>query len=717
MEGSSEEDKLEKYYKWYNNEYNKISNIPSQLEPKFKEGFSSIWKHDEMFTMKYYCYLHRLGMEGVAVRLLRTGLSSIKPNKNIQYNSIIGYFYYTVSDKGKPDLKYICFGFTFNSADGEYRPFVTSYDQLKQHIKQNSDIFELYEEHALTQLKNQDIKFQTYVAGKHKDAINKHIDESRVLIYLYILNYMTLTTLYTYNIIPNHISPGYMETVFDGNLDKFNKIIKESGLNMPMMSRYSLDINKNIKPLEIGHKIRFVTVYEMENVGNTNLPTWRELKIASDVSDLVINCICSGFPLFDDWFLIKPNNVEYWNNKISITKFDHSQIASKTVRELEAARRNTFMLDPVNKQELYLSYKLENLSESINLPIDIAERDLVMSEYILVYFCEHTGTTFADLPRHVEINKTFNIFSDMDKFARCIFEYLYCFYCINTKLGVIHGDPHLNNVTYFGKMTSVYLNFEANGIKDPKVVYNIGDKYYVFPSVGKYGGLIDFSRSFINDKTTTNRLRMLHVIESELSTFYNDYKEQIYKLSYDDDFYDQFMFIDSYKLFRSMELFMEQLRLNPKMVTFVRNIKDTSLKYFTDYINGKKHELNPNIEIINKYFNEWIQPLDKIDGDILDYFSYENKLTYKCDNYKNYPPTIKLDYIEEHKLKTIYPSVINYKLQQKYLKTHKPDEEIEQLQKEELEKKAERRGETSTNIATKKEAENIEEIMSSGVYF
>jgi len=82
-------------------------------------------------------------------------------------------------------------------------------------------------------------------------------------------------------------------------------------------------------------------------------------------------------------------------------------------------------------------------------------------------------------------------------FDKLIFEFIYGFYCMNSRCGIVHGDLHLNNATIFAVLTFG----QSRGLYDkPATAYSLdGDSIYIFPEAGVCAGIIDSSRSILGD--------------------------------------------------------------------------------------------------------------------------------------------------------------------------------------------------------------------------
>ena len=600
------DEKLKKYYKWYEETYSKIINL-NKLEnkiddmqdkilktslKKFEYGVSSIWRHEVLSYIRYYAQIKDTEYICISFKISRVGDSSILKNKMNYYSTIYAIMYATYDEKNnKIIFEYVSSCPTFNSADGEYRHRFLKLDQIFNIYNENKEFFNEIEKYVINQLKNKKIIFDTnYILpndnldkNKQKnkkilDLLKKEIEKIRLKLILYMTSWIIDVNRYIEGKLDNHIAIGYKEAMFAYNDEDFyNNLLKKIGIDkynniVVNLFRYLKFNDNKYSPLELGQKFIPLTIYDMESMGDAKLAPWREIYSASLVGNLVINGISPTFPIFNDWFLIQGNSPEFWSNSVSKVKFKYSEIASEIVKELEHARKSTYTINPITQKEVYISYNFEGLSKAIDIPMDYAEQEIIFADVILCTITEHVGRTLADTPA-LMLHETYQItygpiYKNFSIFSKLMFEYTYGLYCLNIKLGIIQGDLHLNNVTIFIKKSVINPVNKEWYVINPHVIYHIGKSdYYIFPTYGSTACIIDFSRSFIDREHLLKqfgfemtesiiyhqRIRIMRTLERDLPDFYTAYKEkiEIVLLSDFDTVFKIFMAIDIYKLSKS----------------------------------------------------------------------------------------------------------------------------------------------------------------------
>jgi hypothetical protein len=751
------------YYKWYESQYGEVINLNrlkekadkdqiiwlKKITENFKFPFSSIWRHEVLNNMRYYLFPKKTEQICSSFHIIRMGKSSITTIKEVQFNTIYAMLYSSYNKELEFDFVSACP--TFRSADGEYRHRFITYQQFLEVYQERTDAFNLIEDHIIEQMQEKLIEFKVdHIipdSYKNKKDIEKKlenfINNNRLPIIFYLGAWLIDYVKYNENKLENHICDGYKESMFS-NTDKdfYQKFTEKINLQIQyailhQLTRFRKTKEQHHKSLEIGQKFIPLTVYETENADDIKLNPWKEMYVSSIITDLVINGICPSFPVFDDWFFIQGNRPEFWSNRVSHIKLDHSNIAEDAVKKLEIARKDTYVVDTKKKKEIYVSFRMEQLSTYIDMPIKYAEQHMILADVILCSLTEHVGRTIADIPALLEM-RDYNfvyvgpIFKNYRLFSKHIFEFLYAMLAMNNKLGIVHGDLHLNNVTMFGKRPFIDPETYKWFLTNPYIIYNILDNNYIFPHQGVFSCIIDFSRSFIDpeklekdfpanyqDVISNQKSKALRILEHEIPDFYKA-NETNFKISIIDDnyykFYKIFMAIDIFKLSKGLlalvqmevlnkpnrlKIYADEDMLIDKAVPLLRKVNDMSYRFMTthfDALFNKKFTVpeNPAGMIINECFKEFLvdnfKPIPGQEITLTDYFSIENTIQYNGRNYDDFPPTIKFDYILKNKIPIEQEGLANYQEYEAYVKKESIAQKIENISDKIKSEKAERRG-------------------------
>lgn len=746
------------FNEWYEGEYKNLLNLDTFTNAtrgtwmhdalkKFAFPYSSIWRLEVVSAMKTFVFPKKIDY----IVTIFSGIRTIKvkgSSHSVPYESKYAFLYSSIVD-GKVSHEYVCIGYTYKSADGEYRRYFIPYRQLMEYYNADKKQFNEIEKYLKeASFKTLTFKSNTFVPeGTHQNVINKidkDIEKLRLPVILFISSWLVDINLYISNIQPNHISDNAtIVTYSDKDLEYakrslFNKEFFDKLVKIKDIQR-SADMLISSRYMRIGCGQKFIPlrVREAEQMEDIRHKTWKEIHVGKVVSDLLVNNVTASVPLFVDWFLIKANYKELYDNKISHIKLDHSLVAEYVVKQLEQSRRGTYTIPSDKTKEMYLSISFENLSDTIEYPMKFAEKELVMSDYVLCALTEFTGRTFADyalvLYNHpksfVEVG---NIFGDHLVFSKYVFEYIYAFYCLNIQ-GIIHGDAHLNNITLhtlriFHKHIDKETEKNKPKLPNTYVVYNLGNSdsigdIYIFPQYGKYATLIDFSRALLSEEHT-----LKYFPENDSAEFISLQRRRMLKLwtMYVPEFAQKnlmklesalfrghdFMFrimtvIDSLHLVRSMKtLFGTTITIQQESMELLDSIAAVAQRYLVDYTMQILDEPNlsnpatlafPNAEILRECFRhahiQSYNPSDVENINIVDYFCANNPIKYSASEYSKFPPSIKYEEIEKAGLHVDKDVKYFKHLQnEKYIKSVDREAQISDVKEEVKEERVKRRG-------------------------
>ena len=399
--------------------------------------------------------------------------------------------------------------------------------------------------------------------------------------------------------------------------------------------------------------------------------SWREYLVSNKCNNLVINCISPSFSIILDWFYIKNSRKGLYDNKTQFDKMKNSELAKNILQTLYEAQRGTYfaaenlktMTKSADKVKKWISNKFRKLSEKIDESINYSIEEIIMSEVTLAFVNEYIGRTVADTINIIQNSPRYNkvIGYPLDDsgykfFAKYIFEIIYGLYCINTKLGIIHGDFHLNNATigllYKEVKTKPKKNdINASNLSDipeelqkelrpkdsinqnkhsikkgqnedeeeentidklydvedpnkitPYVIYKIDDDKYAFPNNNYFGCLIDFSRCLINPNN--------------------------YKIFIDERLPSNFSLVSNEEKFISTEI-MNLLNLYLQLFPGKQSIKDELIVLFKNYYDAVFKILTSiDMYMFSVRMNKLLNQIDyKVSKQALELISNINKIT------------------------------------------------------------------------------------------
>jgi len=517
---------------------------------------------------------------------MRTLLAVIVPNltsmicvtfRMASYN--FAYVYFVIdSDNIKP--MFFSIGENLLSADGEWRTHMAdigSYELLigryAKHIELIWDTIPTKKDitthlfYSHTLPQNTRIKFQNF------------IDAQQYGIRLFALSWFSGK----YGIVQKHVSSeftalleGKMPDISNSDTaDMFKLLGSVCGC---IYSDHTLPTSHAI--VKTGQKLILLSPDEVSHPLDTSLDAWNELITLRKTTDLVLNIITPCFAIHSAWFFVYNANKELFN------------------------------MESVHK-------KIE-MSDSIIMTPDDMRHDKVMSNVAIGIINENAGPTFLnDMP--------------VEHAHRYVFDIIFALYCMNTKLGKMHGDLHGNNVVITQRNTC-----------DGYIIYAIGTDEYIFPHTGKYSCIIDFSRviDVDNVKIIEISMRKYEIYFSDWTKLNYDIimKKAINALSYD---MEQFIKIttafDMYE-FSSSILLRTVNNIDIDLKDLLEKIKSETTSILLSIISDTKEKEWANCILIKKLFSPTKErpETQKIWG----YYSHNNNIVYSTAKYESLPSLI-----------------------------------------------------------------------------
>lgn len=313
-----------------------------------------------------------------------------------------------------------------------------------------------------------------------------------------------------------------------------------------------------------GQKLIPMLRKDVANPFDITLQTWRELYINEEVALLMMNNIALGFAFTAGWYYIAGANADMFDNTAMKDKYANSAIAGQINKELGSAVDLTYKDtsayptdDPRHDIQTPIDDKFAKLRDEIIGDIGFVNSHLKLSDRAICMMSVHTNVTISNVWLLAKVHKSCPLL-EIPIFSRIVFDYLYSLYCLNARIGALHGDLHINNATV------MRLQMRADR-KFGNTAYVIGDQFYSLRYDGVLGCVIDFSRGVIGDMSkiahsygsiTANQLRirqitqLLQLIERHFPALYKVHKLKLEFLS-DDDFDRLFRIctiIDAYSL-------------------------------------------------------------------------------------------------------------------------------------------------------------------------
>lgn len=680
--------------KWYSEEYAKTLNLDSvdnkPLREYLKTADMNVWSHKNRIVrniqiLKHSFLSNKTDMITTCFKVTFESTSCIYAYLHSQF---------TAGKKPSVEHKFVTTGPTYRSQDGEYRARMIPWAQFNQLFERYGTEFGLVENSVVGKIEAGTLEFQTdfyYPAGftyderKFEDSVNN----LRLPIRLYILCWITDYYQIHNKVIENHVNPAYQYIFYQADdLPVFEEILGKVGRQgywemVSRISRFYQNVNDpeyNISEVQCGQKIFPLSVIEAIRRDDIHFNVWREVYITNMASNLVLNLISPSFPFINNWFYVQNAHAGLFDNIAMHDKYVHSSIAENVSSQL----KNTDKLNYVNGDRArgFISNKFARLSRSIQKSIVYADSDLRLTELGVCMTSEYVGRTLRDIPALIVNQEHYPgldlAFTDYGIFTKHMFEFVYGFYCMNSKIGMMHGDLHMNNAT----IMRLYYMTDKNDtpyVRDPHVAYIIDNTAYAFPHYGLFSTIIDFSRAILGDYSRIEhefserfaelyfkeqRIRVMHMIYHYFPKLMDKYKDKIEALlisSY------PLMFkiltaVDTYVIMSNIghmfaldDAFTRgKIKIAPgaiKMLAKLTELAEHSVvSNIQAAIEGRVSLPDdiewPNLVILRKVFGDWELKPDKIKAakmTIVDIFNSNNEVVSDIDDYDSWGPLLSLE--------------------------------------------------------------------------
>jgi hypothetical protein len=590
--------------------------------------------------------------------------------------------------------EYVCTGPTYRSQDGEYRNRIIPWEQYNALFEMFSDVTAMVEEPIVGRLANGRLTFQTdfYYPNScraDRDGLIDMVNTMRMPVKL-----MIICWLYDYyqiqrGIVENHINPAYQFVLGqDEDRPVFDAIIAKIGDNGYARILYRIScyfgggiMNRTtlLQEIQIGQKIFPLTAIEAVKTDDINYHVWREVYVNNLVCNLVLNLICPSFSFINNWFYVQNAHAGIFDNKAMHDKYEHSEIAAGVTTQLKEIDKANYIDN--ERAKGYITGKFGRLSMSIHKSIIYADSDVRLTDLAVCLTAEHVGRTLRDIPALISSGElasgTELVFTDTEMFHTHMFEFVYAFYCMNSKAGVIHGDLHMNNATIYSLYVMSYDGTEY--VPDARVAFVIEGDMYRFRHRGLFSMVIDFSRAIIGDYSQLEhdfsprfadayfkeqRLRSLQLIYHYFPKMVTKYQVALEALL-NNNFPLMFKILTAIDTFAIMSNISTMFSIDTAFTSGDAKIAPGAHKLLTALIKQSEALITgllrdaidsrvtraediewPNLTIIKKVFASY-RVGDKAEtlppGEIVDIFNSDNDVIYDIANYDEWGPLLSLD--------------------------------------------------------------------------
>lgn len=591
--------------------------------------------------------------------------------------------------------QYINIGPTYHSQDGEYRHRFIAYSHYRAllEFERYSNVSVIAEKYVLGEIASSvyiphvdyfmDTKDETVEA-----KLRENISNSRLAVELFVTAWMEDYHRARLGLTENHINSAYRKVVCEetptANITYQELIAKVGSLGLYQASvyKYVLLSQSNVYKPHIGVKIIPIRKQESVDVGNIQYELWREWNAMRGCANLMLNFISPTFPYVYGWFIIKNTDARLFDNQAMYDKYVQSEVADEISTQLESANSYT------TQDGIYINHRFHKLSDKIKDAAKYGDMAIRLTNKAFCMIQEHTYVTLGDLHLNYKFmprkeNWIDDFYNDISVFKKQIFEFIYGFYCLNSRMHMVHGDLHLNNATIYPLM-SYYNNMgdisnKEKRIPNAHIMYVVHGDVFMFPQTGIVSVIIDLSRAVFGSRdslTESNdevfadtflRVQRTHILRimkrnyPEMMELHGGDIEHLITNNFE-LFFRIFSAVDILNLARRYRLLLdaeEFPRPVTHMIEFLHTVETAAEKIFLgkldEAITGKIKKIEdmpwPNYTLMHELFADCALTkrnavtatgkqfiANESDYTVVDIFNQNAELRYNVDTMRSHPP-------------------------------------------------------------------------------
>jgi len=477
----------------------------------------------------------------------------------------------------------VIFGSIVISGDGEYRPFIVQIE--RNQISQFGRIYDMQLNDPKSILYDIEVEYTIFRKKHSRIIVDSRIAE--VLVMYVVQKRKSIIHVRADNVLESYA-------------DVITSLAEKTEFNVGMGREVVALLFHSDKFMSTVKLVPITEEYKSQRPDISHT-VWKELYFGHLVNSLFSNFVCNGFPILISWITV---DGYVYKNPIVRDKIDASG-------ELVDVRK---ML-----QDIHIGEHTD-VGKYIQKSIHFMDKNLIYSDKSIGMILPDAGFTYGNLPEVVHIEE-FARLMEPEVFMSNIFNVIYSLYCLNSKLGVIHNDLHINNVC----IDSVFYY--------ASIFYRVEDIYYMMNPGRNISYIIDFSRSILSYE----KIRMLPedshtMIQNTNNSITHTYKmlfPDFYKMNsafireairgYPDIVFKLYTGIDMYRFACGLKHILETMKYHQHIIDIIDTIRKMSQFALLDVLMNVGDTIQhasdidyPNRMIFEEIYSEYIYGRDDI---------------------------------------------------------------------------------------------------------
>lgn len=270
---------------------------------------------------------------------------------------------------------------------------------------------------------------------------------------------------------------------------------------------------------QLGSKILSVSHAQIEDTSDLTQSIWKSIYIHRIIRTIPTSQRQSFFSPSLDWGIIRCPTKYLFTNDALVARVAFSEnihyIRTTAVKQhkLASALISDHSLDDIKR------YATKLKEATIDL-------DYILSDLSMVVFYQNAGDTlYNSINTFIETTKLSNkiavnhiassIILNHETFKQTMFQYLYATFIL-TKHGIIHNDPHLNNILLSRNQSKTKYDYQMPNGKILSMGYS-----------GINITIIDYDKSVLSHRHGSNFEESARIINEEMGIVFDDIKKSI----------------------------------------------------------------------------------------------------------------------------------------------------------------------------------------------
>mgnify|MGYP006133368389 CR=1 FL=1 len=625
------------------------------------------------------------------------------------HEALFAYAYWPREQEGE-EPEYICLSPTYESRDGEYRNRFLWFRQFFEGYEALDSLLSPLEQLVLELIRDGVVSINLYLYpgdgyGAREGPIS-YIESTRLGVKALVASFALDHNRLRDGTMENHSSKQYsavLHILYEYCAKCFSVWDLET---YRRLSVFKTGKEYSHHRAQCGQKIIPLTIRESLQVNDINYAPWREVWVNQRATELVINGIAPMFPIYNNWTYLDGIDRSLFENKAMHERYDRSTKAGVVSKSLRKAR------DEIGD---ITDYRTGQLDAHIYDSIIYAQEHVLLTNLAMCSTSEYVGVAIRSIPdvvRRSEIvgPEYLRIFSNPAMQGRYLFDLCYGAHMLHTRVGAIHSDLHLNNMTMLPLGSQYITSLKGNTVSytkdftNPTIAYVAGPRgeadTYVFPHDGLFACLIDFSRAILGPAARPKIVvesgeafasgfyrnqvsRALRVLHHYIPAFTQKNQEKIkgLLLAEPDIMFDVMTAVDFIAIGRNYGALLRAtaegekgpgdervIEVAPEGVALASRIEDIALEHLvlnlTELVGGvEKRGVGPagNLVLPGAFdefrYSSWAgepgdaktaRPYRLHDARLTDAYNATAPLEYSSTDYERFPPWAKFDELERH---------------------------------------------------------------------